>query len=49
MNGKEEVWDQVEAFRRKFLVGELAHRREVARDGAEELAEGVLDAHRGRR
>ena len=25
MNGKEEVWDQVEAFRRRYLVGEMAH------------------------
>lgn len=24
MNGKEEVWDQVEAFRRQYLVGDLA-------------------------
>jgi len=25
MNGKEQVWDQVEAFRRQYLVGDLAH------------------------
>lgn len=25
MNGKEQVWDRVEAFRRQYLVGELAH------------------------
>jgi Zn-dependent peptidase ImmA (M78 family) len=25
MNGKEEVWERVEAFRRQYLVGELAH------------------------
>lgn len=25
MNGKEQVWDQVEAFRRQYLVGPLAH------------------------
>jgi hypothetical protein len=25
MNGKEEVWDKVEAFRREHLVGSLQH------------------------
>lgn len=25
MNGKELIWQQVEAFRRQYLVGDLAH------------------------
>jgi hypothetical protein len=25
MDGKEQVWDQAEVFRRQYLVGELAH------------------------
>jgi len=25
MNGKESVWEQVEAFRAQYLTGELAH------------------------